>query len=314
MVSIRTGALILLSIALCHTATAATDPPVQPYGIGGYLFTSHDSEDFDTHALALQYLPKFKNGNDLTGMRFIFRDYKQNDWHRELQQVSFIAHNIDPATANGWQLETGISSQGNQGTVTVDGGYHLPLAAKTGLDLFINSDWVETSTALDRGITFTFVGASMDQGIGDHWTVIGMTGLQTFSDGNNREHYRAKLIFQPLPDAGLTLQLHYRTTHSSSLDVGGAYFNPTNYNETMLALGWRKRILGRMTFKATAGTGLQHVDNGPESETKLLELSIDGPYRDNQLIRVRGGYSRSASFGGADYGYGYLQGEWIVKL
>lgn len=303
----------LLGIALCHPASAATTQAGQAQGIGEYYFVSHDSEGFNTNALAVEYLPAFRHGNDLTGARVTFRDYTQNDWRRQAQQVTFIKRNIDPATANGWQLDAGLSTQGGHGTLTLDGSYHRPLAAKMGLDLFINRDWVETRTALDRGIDFTFFGAAIDQGIGERWTAVGVAGLQYFSDGNRREHYRAKVVFQPMPDSGLTLQLRYRTYHSTSTTVGAAYFNPTRYDETLLALGWRKRIAG-WVLGTTAGAGMQHVNNDPGSNTRLLELLLDSPYRGNQFIRVRGGNSKSASFGGPNYEYTYLQGEWILRF
>ena len=303
------SAIALLGIALCHPAIAAE----QPRGIGGGYFVSHDTEAFNTNALSVEYLPEFNHGSDLFGVRTTFRDYTQGSWRRESQQVSVIKRNVDPATANGWQMDAGLSAQGQHETFTLDGSYHTPLAAKMGLDLFINRDWVETRAALDKGVDFTFVGGSIDQAIGEHWTVVGVTGLQNFSDGNNREHYRAKFVFQPMLDSGLTLQLRYRTFHSSKLSVGGTYFNPTSYDETLFALGWRKRIEG-WVLRATAGAGFQHVNSGAGSDTRLVEFQLDSPYMGDQFIRVRGGNNQSASFGGANYTYTYLQGEWIFRL
>lgn len=301
------GALALLLLA-CPAAHAD-----EPRGIGGYYFVSHDTEGFNTNALAVEYLPEFRHGNDLTGVRVTLRDYTQGAWRRESQQLTYMARKVDPATANGWQMDAGISAQGQHETVTLDGSYHTPLAEKTGLDLFVNRDWVETRAALDKGVDFTFAGASVDQGIGDRWTVVGVAGIQDFSDGNRREHYRGKVVFQPMLDSALTLQLRYRTFHSSKLDVGGTYFNPVSYDETLLAAGWRKRIEG-WVFRTAAGAGRQHVGSGPGSDTYLLELQLDSPYRGNQFVRVRGGYSQSASFGGPNYGYTYLQGEWIFRI
>lgn len=305
--------IALLGIGLCHSANAATAQTEQPHGIGASYFVSHDTESFNTNALAVEYLSAFRHGNDLTGVKLTFRDYTQKDWRRELQQVSLTTRSVDPATANGWQLDAGLSIQGQHDTLTLDGSYHRPLGPKTGLDLFINRDWVETRAALDKGIDFTFLGGSVDQTIGDRWTVVGVAGMQYFSDSNSREHYRAKVVFQPIPDSGLTLQLRYRTFHSSTLNVGGTYFNPVNYDETMLALGWRKRIEG-WVFRATAGAGQQHVNTSPGSDTRLLELQLDSPYKGDQFIRARGGYNQSASFGGPNYGYTYLQGEWIIRF
>jgi len=303
----------LLTMPLGHTAIAATEPASSGRGAGGYFFASHDTEGFNTRGVAVEYLPELRNIDSLTGMRYTYRTYTQQNWQREAHQVSLLKRDIDPATANGWQLDTGLSQQGGHGMLTLDGGYHRPLAAKTGLDLFVDREWVETHAALDRGVHFIFAGASVDQGLGDHWTIVGLAGRQDFSDGNSRDHYRAKIVFQPMLGSGLTLQLRYRTYHSETNNVGGVYFNPANYAETLLAVGWRKRIQG-WTLRLTGGSGVQQVNSDPDTNTRLLELMLDSPSRGTQFARVRGGYSRSASYGGPNYGYTYLQGEWIIRL
>ncbi|MBU0621688.1 MAG: hypothetical protein KJ795_07560 [Gammaproteobacteria bacterium] len=302
-------AVALLSLVLCQPACAAD----ANWGVGGYLFASHDTEGFDTHAVAMEYLPRLRNADNLTGVKYTRRTFSQQKWKLEADQVSFMGRAIDPATANGWQLDAGLSRQGHHDMLTLDGSYHLPLAAKTGLDLFMNLDWVETRTALEQGINFAFIGASLDQGIGDHWTVVGMAGEQDFSDSVTREHFRAKVVYQPMLDSGLTLQLRYRSSYSDTANASGTYFNPAHYDEILFAAGWRKRIQG-WVFRATAGAGTQHVNSDPGSDTRLLELALDSPSRGTQFIRVRGGHNQSASFGGPNYRYTYLQGEWIFRL
>lgn len=305
--------IALLAIAPSQPAGAATDPVNSEQGGGGYFFAAHDTEGFDTLALALEYLPELRNADALTGIRYTLRTYIQQNWRREAHQVSLIKRALDPATSSGWQMDAGLSQQGPRVMLTLDGSYHRALAAKTGLDLFVDREWVETRLALDSGTHFIFLGASLDQGLGDHWTVVGLAGRQDFSDGNSRDHFRAKIVFQPWPDSGLTLQGRYRTYHSDTGNVGGVYFNPANYDETLLAAGWRKRIEG-WVVTLTAGAGQQHVNNDPGTDTRLLELMLDSPPRGFQFVRIRGGYTRSASYSGPNYGYTYLQGEWIIRF
>lgn len=306
--------IALLALTLCHAASAAPlSAGTRQDAAGASFFTSHDSEGFDVLALGPEYLPEYRHVNALTGVRYTYRTYTQQNWRREAQQVSLIKREIDPATYNGWQMDAGLSEQGGHGMVTLDGGYHRPLAAKTGMDLFVDREWVESRLSLDRGVYFTFLGGSIDHGLGEHWTVVGVAGRQGFSDGNSRDHYRAKLVYQPMLDSGLTLQGRYRTYHSNLDNVGGSYFNPIDYDENMFALGWRQRIQ-RWMLALTAGAGIQHVNHDAGSNTRLLELSLDSPGSGNQSLRLRGGYSLGASFGGPDYEYTYLQGEWIIRL
>ncbi|HJU49365.1 MAG TPA: hypothetical protein VJ575_01310, partial [Pseudogulbenkiania sp.] len=182
-----------------------------------------------------------------------------------------------------------------------------------GLELFLNRDWVETQASLDRGVHFNFWGASLDQGLGDHLTLVALAGQQDFSDDNQRTHGRLKLIYQPWLDLGLTLQARYRLYHSSRNDVGGDYFNPSNYEESMFAVGWRKRVQG-WTTSLTAGIGRQQINDDPHSNTRLLELGLQSPLRGQQSLQLRVGYNQSASFNGPDYRYRYLQGEWIARF
>ncbi len=303
------------ALAIFGTVSAfsvvAAETEIRNQGVGAAFVLAQDNEGFSTQRLALEYLPAFEHGDALTGVRYTAHRFEQDDWVRNGKQLSFMHRSLDPATANGWQLEAGVSRQGGRDLLSLDGNYHAALGARTGLELFVNRDWVETRTALDKGVSFTFVGATLEQGLGPHVTLVGLAGYQDFSDGNHRHHGRVKLIVQPDLDLGLTLQARYRMYTSSSDDVGGAYFNPGRYDEAMLALGWRHRIQG-WTGSLTAGAGQQRVADAPQTPTRLLEIAIQAPPKPGHAFRIRGGLSRSASFNGPDYSYRYVQAEWIL--
>jgi len=295
-------------------ARAALDPwSLEPAAGGAAFFAAHDTEGFSTRRLALEALPVYEHGDRLTGVRYTESTYTQDQWRREGQQLSLLTRNIDPVTANGWNLEAGAFHQSAHNMLTLDGNVRHALADKTTLEVFIDREWVETQPALDQGVRFTLLGASLDQGLGEHLTLVGMAGAQRFSDGNERNHLRGRLIYQPLLDSGVTLQLRYRLFRSSTGDTAGTYFNPRRYDEAMLALGWRKRVQG-WTVRAAAGSGRQHVDEVVGTDTRLLELGLESPHKGPQFLRLRGGYSRSASFQGPDYAYTYAQGEWILRF
>ena len=303
----------LLAVASCPGSAAAAALPSQPVAGGAEVYVSHDTEGFDTYRTTLAVLPDFRNGDALTALRYTYTAYVQQGWRREAQQLSLLKRAIDPATANGWQLNAGVSGQGSHAMLTLDGGYRRALASKTALELFVDREWVETRPALDSGVHVTFAGASLDQGLGDHWTLVGLVGEQEFSDGNHREHYRGKVIYQPLLDSGLTLQIRYRAFRSSDNSLVRSYFDPTRYDESMLAIAWRKRLQG-WTLRLAAGAGEQHVNAGSSTPTRLLEFGLESPYRGNRFVRVRGGYTQSASDFGPGYAYTYLQGEWVVRF
>ncbi|RJX32771.1 MAG: hypothetical protein C4516_03250 [Oxalobacter sp.] len=298
----------LLTLLACPPIFAADSTRT---GVGADVFFSTDSENFHTQRIGGEYLPLFQHIDSQTGVRYSHYTYEQNDWSRSGQQISVLHRNIDPKTAYGWQMEAGIFQQHSRDLLTLDGSFRTPIAKQTNIEFFINRNWVETANALDNGINFTYGGASIEQGLGQHVTLVGLAGYQDFSDGNHRNHGRVRFIYQPDLNLGLTLQAQYRVYTSAREDVDGAYFNPDRYDEGMLLIGWRQRILGWMA-NARAGIGRQKVEDDDLSPTKLLEVSVQNGTKDNYGLRLRGGYSQSASFHGPDYRYKYVQAEWVM--
>lgn len=305
---------LLANASLSHLAYASdvNDTPLTQ-AAGTELFLSHDSDGFQTRKLSAEFFPKYENGDRYLGVRASAYQYKADDWTRDGQKISILARDIDSATANGWFLDTGVFQQNNHTLFTLDGSYRTALAEKTALEVFANRDWVETQTALDQGTHFTFAGAAMDQGLGQHVTLVGLAGSQFFSDDNRRDHGRLKLIYQPSLDLGLTLQARYRTYHSTQEDVGGAYFNPKNYEESMLALGWRKRF-AQWSTGLTVGVGREKINDMPTQPTQLFELNVQSPVKGDQFLRMSAGYNNSASFNGPNYHYQYIKGEWVLRF
>ena len=288
---------------------------IQPLDLaaGMEFFISHDSEGFETKKISAEVFPQYINANDYLGARFSAYNYKIDDWQSDAYKVSIIAKNVEAATANGWTLEAGVFEQNDHTLATFDGSYRQPLTKSTAVEVFANRDWVETRPALEQGIHFTYLGGAVDQQIGPHVTVVGLAATQLFSDDNRRDHGRLKLIYQPSLEHGLTLQARYRMYQSDADDVAGLYFNPKDYEESMLALGWRQRYKGWMTG-ITLGYGREKVADAPSQSTELLELNIQSPIHQNQFVRLNAGYSNSASYYGADYSYHYLMGEWVLKF
>ncbi|WP_312308218.1 hypothetical protein [Acinetobacter variabilis] len=280
---------------------------------GTEFFLSDDSEGFQTRKLSAEFLPQYEDVDHYLGVRGSAYQYRADDWKRDGQKVSFIGRDIESTTANGWTLEAGLFEQGDHTLLTFDGSYRTALAEKTAVELFANRDWVETQPALDAGTNFTFVGAALHQGLGEHVTLVGLAGTQFFSDDNHRGHGRLRLIYQPSLDLGLTLQARYRMYRSSEEDVGREYFNPEDYQESMLVLGWHQCFAG-WSAGLTAGLGREKINQDPSQSTRLFELNVQSPVRGSQFLPMNAGYNRNASFYGPNYDYRYIRGEWIVQF
>jgi hypothetical protein len=145
-----------------------------------------------------------------------------------------------------------------------------------------------------------------------NWTLIGFLGQQKFSDDNSRTHFKAKLIYDFLPEQGINLQLRHRQYHDSA-DLTVNYFNPKNYQEDMLAIGLRKR-LSSWQLSGLFGLGRQKISEDPQTTTKLVEFEAISPITNSLFLRAKAGYSESAGFNGPNYKYQYLQSDLIFKF
>lgn len=282
-------------------------------GAGYYL--SGDSERFVTHRASVEGIVGYEYLDSKTAVRYTDHAFSQNGWRRRGEQLRVIANRIDRKTQDGWRVETGMLRQSTHDLWTLDASYRNTLAGGQAVEFFANRDVVETKTALDGGVHFNFGGAAIDVPLNPNVTLVGLAGYQAFSDDNQRRHLRARAIWQPSLDLGLTLQLRYRWFDNSKADVSGAYFNPSRYQEGMLAVGWRQRF-GDWKTALTAGAGRQQIASDSSTMTGLFETSAEkqaGRY----ALRLRAGYSRAAAANAStdpDYWYRYAVGELIVPF
>jgi hypothetical protein len=282
--------------------------------VGATAIYSDDSEGFRTSRLGVAGFTRYEHADQLSGVQFTHHQFQQDDWRREAEQLSLIHRDYSPRAGTGLLVDAGLNTQGGRTLLVTDSSWSRRLRPSTGIEAFINRDWVETRTALDAGTSHTFVGADIEQQIHPKFSLLGMLGRQQFSDGNGRNHLRLRAVYQPMMDSGLTLQARYRSFRSEEDRAGLGYFNPLDYQERMFAIGWRKKFEPGWTLKGTLGTGRQTVDDDPDSPTRIAELSVTSPYQNRLFFRLNLGYNRSASFQGPDYSYRYVKAEWVFAL
>jgi len=147
------------------------------------------------------------------------------------------------------------------------------------------------------------VGAAAEQTFAERFTLIGLVGYQPFTDGNQRLHWRARAIWQAVPEHGITLQLRWRHYESRQADVDGAYFNPERYRQWQGVVAFRKRYVG-WVWSGALGAGRETVDDSSRQPVRLAELRGEGPLYNKLRLAFNAIYNQSTGYVDApDYSY-----------
>jgi hypothetical protein len=163
---------------------------------------------------------------------------------------------------------------------------------------------IVTPTALASGLLYsTFsLGASLRPA--DHGMVVPVYFHQTFSDGNQRDGGRLKLVLTPfeIPASsalGADIEARaYRSTQPSA----GTYFNPARYHQEQLGLIGVHQFNPEWRMRITAGIGSETVD-GSSGRTWSALVTLTGRLAGNGRLELRIGRDSFASLAGGGSGY-----------
>ncbi len=271
------------------------------------VLVSQDSEGFSVRKTGAGLAPLYAHGGDHTLLKVARHHYAMAGWSADSTQFSVARTALDTRSGLGYQASLGLNARGSHQLLTADLDASHAWGEGTQGGLFLSRDWVETRNALTQGVYQTFYGGSLEQRLAPGWVGIGLLGQQHFSDGNLRQHVRLRLIHDLLPELGVNAQYRHRHFWNSQSGSGN-YFSPQVYAEDMLALGWRRRLQGWM-LAGTLGVGQQRVASEAATATHLAEAEVSSPLAGRVFLKMRVGHSDSASLGGPNYRYRYLQGD-----
>jgi hypothetical protein len=303
----------IFSLASISVWAEESPPTKQAISIPN-VYIASDSEGFSTYKYNAGYIPFYEHGEKYTGISYQRNYFTQNNWNSSANVYTLLTKSINPRTGLGYNLNVGYNEQNGYKLVTTDSSYGFRLTDSTKGEVFVSRDRVETQNALTNGIYYTFGGASIEQQIIERLTAIVMAGNMYFSDTNTRPTVRARVVYDLIPEHGITAQLRYRQFRDTNTNVPNNYFNPGEYSETMIAFGMRKRISGWM-LSGTIGVGRQTVNQDPSTTTQLYELAATSPVASNNYyFKTRAGYGNSATFLGPNYFYQYIMQELIIPF
>lgn len=307
--------LFFCIVSVISISVWAEDAPLTKQAISiPNIYIASDSEGFSTYKYNAGYIPVYEHGEKYSGISYQRNYFTQNNWNSSANVYTLLTKSINPRTGLGYNLSVGYNEQNGYKLPTTDSSYSFRVTNSTRGEVFVSRDRVETQNALTNGIYYTFGGASIEQQIVARLTAIVMAGNMYFSDTNTRPIVRARVVYDLIPEHGITAQLRYRQYRSTNTDVANNYFNPGEYSETMIAFGVRKRISGWM-LAGTAGIGRQTVNQDPSTTTQFYELAATSPVVSNDYyFKTRAGYGNSAGFLGPNYFYSYVMQELIIPF
>lgn len=198
----------------------------------------------------------------------------------------------------GWRWRTRVGTDGD----TVLGSAELR-RADWSQSFFIEREIVETDQGLQRGIYYTFAGASTDIAIDDRNLLAVTGGVQEFTGENVRLHLRSRLIHTVKAEAGLSAHLdarYYHSTEPGEFD----YFSPKDFFRLLPLVQLRRSNDDGWMFLAAGGVGAQRSTGADWSVARFAQLRVESPPSRRNLDGFGEVlYATDSISGGTDYDY-----------
>jgi hypothetical protein len=289
---------VVAALALVLAVAAHAEPAAL-----GNMDVSSDTDGFHAARVRIGGLYPYGSYLDHFGVAIQTTRYSQSDWSRNAGGVVGLWRDQDPRTLAGINAEAGVVQVAGHTRGVGDVTWGLRPAPDTGVELIAAGDLVGTQKAIDRAIAYGFLAASVEHTFAERFTAIGLAGYQSFTDGNDRLHLRARLIWQAVPEYGVNVQLRWRQYESRKDDVDGAYFNPDRYRQWQAALGMRRRF-GSWVWIGSLGAGRETINGTDTHPVRVAEIRGEGALTDGIRLALYALYSRSTGYvDSPDYSY-----------
>ena len=293
MTRLVAAALALGLAAAAHAQTSAL----------GNLDIASDTDGFHATRARVGALHPDRSDLDYVGVAAQTTHYSHGGFAQDAPGVVALFRRQERATLAGINGEAGVVDIGGHVRAVADVTWSTRPAKDTGVELIAAGDLVATQKAIDRGIAYGFFAASIEQTFVERLTAVALAGYQPFTDGNDRVHFRARMIWSALPEQGINLQLRWRQYRSGKDDVDGAYFNPERYEQWQAAVGVRRRF-GGFVVSGSFGAGRERIDGTQTHPVRVAEMRAEGAITEHTRLAFYALYSRTTAYVDApDYSY-----------
>jgi hypothetical protein len=275
---------------------------------------SDDADRFHIWGLRAGALIDYESPYKYYGVAAQETFYSQHGWSDNVTGVVGIWRDQQPDTLAGINVEAGAVQVAGHTRPIGDATWSIRPSAETGFEFIGAGGLVDTQAGITQGVGYTFWAASVEQQLVPRLDAIALVGYQPFTDGNDRVHFRARLIWDALPDDGINLQVRWRQYTSSKSDVGGVYFNPDRYEQWLAGVGFRRRF-GGWVWRGTLAGGQQYISGTGTQPSALADLNGEGPLAGNVRLGLNVLYTRAIGFSATpNYWYGLVMATLIVPF
>jgi hypothetical protein len=277
------------------------------------LFHSSDTDGLSIDKVSASYWPNYQSGSQWQGVEVQTQRYAQGGTNLHAQTLAYGYSAIDPRTGMGLNWRAGWNQGLGNGLAVGELNWNQTVTERLSWGVFASRDWVESIGALQQSIHYDLVGGSVDYQLHPRLTAIGSLAYTKFSDGQDRQQQRARLVWDAWPEQGLTLQWAYKRQYGASDGVRRTYFNPQQLDESLGFIGWRRRFEGWQVY-ARAGWGYQKLLDQDHTPARSTELQLTSPVYGQRFFRLRAGYTDTLGLNGPGYGYRYVDAQWVWRL
>jgi hypothetical protein len=301
--------LLVASMALTLPASAQSNPK-PAWAVSPAWSQSSDSDGLHIRKAVAIALPSYTHGLKWQGVEWSEQRYTQHGTAISGHGLNYTEQDIHAITGMGHSLKVGIN-QGPQKTTAIgDWSFNRALGKQLNWGVFANRDWVESIGALQQGIHYDLVGSNLDYQIHPRFTLVGSLAQTRFSDGQDRQQQRALVVWDMLPDQGVTLQWALKHQLGEKDVLKRLYFNPDRLEESMAIIGWRRRYEGWQWY-ARLGEGRQKVNDQVSTPARMGELQLNSPVQGRSYFKLRAGHTETSGLSGPGYVYRYVDVQWI---
>ena len=308
----------LMSLSVFQAAFASDEAPAgvstqRQRAVQPEFQFSNDTDQFELSKLRLSFLPAYSDGWNYWRVSSQASRFRQDGWQAQGRQIGVGLKRTSPSGV-GFESNLYLNDVANHQSVSTDNRLGWQVSRSSLAEISLVRDVVESKAGLLSGRYYLAVAGNLETQWSRDWSTVGQLTKTRFSDGNDRLGAKVKLIYDLVPDYGITTQLWYKNYRDDDLvRSNGAYFNPSRYQETLAVLGMR-RALDQFILKGRLGAGTQRVQETGASRSQFADLVLESRPGQRIYFRTILGYKLSAGVNAEDYRYRYMMQELVIPL